>query len=48
MDLARVFTLQEQGYTRVVHQARVLSQVNQAMAEVEADQVAARLVFEFR
>lgn len=48
VDLARVFTLQAQGHTRVVHQARVLSQVNQAMAEVEADKVAARLVFEFR
>lgn len=48
VDLARVFTLQAHGHTRVVHQARVLSQVNQAMAEVEADKVAARLVFEFR
>lgn len=48
VDLARVFALQAQGRTRVVHQARVLSQVNQAMAEVEADMVAARLVFEFR
>lgn len=48
VDLARVFTLQAQGHTRVVHQARVLSQVNQAMAEVEADKVAGRLVFEFR
>lgn len=48
VDLARVFTLQAQGHTRVVHQARVLSQVNQAMAEVEDDKVAARLVFEFR
>jgi len=48
VDLARVFTLHAQGHTRVVHQARVLSQVNQAMAEVEADKVPARLVFEFR
>jgi alcohol dehydrogenase, propanol-preferring len=48
VDLARVFTLQELGHTRVVHQARVLSQINQAMADVEADKVAARLVFEFR
>jgi alcohol dehydrogenase, propanol-preferring len=48
VDLARVFTLQAQGHTRVVHQARVLSQVNEAIAEVEADKVEARLVFEFR
>jgi len=48
VDLAHVFALQALGETRVVHQARVLSQVNEAMAEVAADQAPARLVFEFR
>jgi propanol-preferring alcohol dehydrogenase len=48
VDLARTFALQADGHTRVIHQARALSQVNDAIAEVEADEVSARLVFEFR
>jgi hypothetical protein len=36
------------GQTKVIHQARALNRVNEAMAEVEADEVPARLVFEFR
>jgi alcohol dehydrogenase, propanol-preferring len=48
VDLGRVFALHAQGYTRVIHQARTLSQVNEAMADLEADKVPAKLVFEFR
>jgi alcohol dehydrogenase, propanol-preferring len=48
VDLARTFALHAAGRTRVVHQARSLTRVNEAIAEVEADQVQARLVFEFR
>jgi propanol-preferring alcohol dehydrogenase len=48
VDLQQVFRLHREGHTRVVHQARKLSQVNQAIVEVQADQVPARLVFEFR
>jgi propanol-preferring alcohol dehydrogenase len=48
VDLARTFALQAAGRTRVVHQARSLSRVNEAIAEIEADEVPARLVFEFR
>jgi alcohol dehydrogenase, propanol-preferring len=47
-DLAKTFALHAAGRTRVVHQARSLSRVNEAIAEVEADKVPARLVFEFR
>jgi propanol-preferring alcohol dehydrogenase len=48
VDLARTFALHAAGKTRVVHQARSLNRVNEAIAEVEADKVPARLVFEFR
>jgi propanol-preferring alcohol dehydrogenase len=48
VDLARTFALQAAGQTKVIHQARALTRVNEAMAEVEADEVPARLVFEFR
>jgi alcohol dehydrogenase, propanol-preferring len=48
VDLAHVFALHAMGETRVVHQARGLSQVNRAMADVVADRAPARLVFEFR
>jgi alcohol dehydrogenase, propanol-preferring len=47
-DLIDVLSLHAEGYTHVIHQARGLSQVNQAIAELEADTVPARLVFEFR
>lgn len=47
-DLADVFALHADGRTRVVHQARVLSQVNEALADIAADRVAAKLVFEMR
>lgn len=47
-DLARTFALHAAGRTQVIHQARRLAQVNQAIAEVEEDRVPARLVFEFR
>jgi propanol-preferring alcohol dehydrogenase len=47
-DLARTFALQAAGQTQVIHQARALADVNEAIAEVEADEVPARLVFEFR
>jgi alcohol dehydrogenase, propanol-preferring len=48
VDLARTFALHAAGHTRVIHQARALTRVNEAIAEVEADEVPARLVFEFR
>jgi alcohol dehydrogenase, propanol-preferring len=48
VDLTRVFALHALGETRVVHQARALSQVNGAIADVVADRAPARLVFEFR
>jgi propanol-preferring alcohol dehydrogenase len=48
VDLADVFALHAQGRTRVVHEARALSQVNEAFKELDTDNVAARLVFEFR
>jgi alcohol dehydrogenase, propanol-preferring len=48
VDLAHTFALHAQGHTRVVHQARALSQINEAIADVAADKVPAKLVFEFR
>jgi propanol-preferring alcohol dehydrogenase len=46
-DLAEVFDLHARGRTRVIAEGRKLEQVNDAMAEVLAGDVAARLVFEF-
>jgi propanol-preferring alcohol dehydrogenase len=46
-DLAEVFRLHALGRTRVIAEGRKLDEVNEAIAEVLAGQVDARLVFEF-
>jgi propanol-preferring alcohol dehydrogenase len=46
-DLAEVFRLHAQGRTRVIAEGRKLEQVNEAMSELLAGSIAARLVFEF-
>jgi propanol-preferring alcohol dehydrogenase len=46
LDLREVFELQAAGRTRVIREVRPLAQVNQAIADVEAGRVAARVVFE--
>lgn len=46
-DLVEVFALHAAGRTRVVSETRDLEDVNEAMAEVLAGTVPARLVFEF-
>ena len=46
-DLAEVFALHAAGRTRVIAEARKIDDVNEAMAEVLASKVPARLVFEF-
>jgi propanol-preferring alcohol dehydrogenase len=48
VDLAETFELHADGRTEVVRETRRLEQVNDAMAEVEAGQVEARLVFDLR
>jgi alcohol dehydrogenase, propanol-preferring len=48
VDLAETFELHADGRTKIVSEPRRLDQVNQAMAEVEAGQVEARLVFDLR
>ena len=45
-DLAEVFELHAAGRTRVVFETRRLDEVNEAMAEVLAGTVDARLVFD--
>jgi propanol-preferring alcohol dehydrogenase len=45
-DLREVFDLHAAGRTRVIRETRPLAEVNQAMADVEAGRVAARIVFE--
>ena len=45
-DLAEVFALHAAGRTRVVREARQLDEVNEAIADVEAGRVPARVVFE--
>ncbi|MRK02260.1 alcohol dehydrogenase AdhP [Aeromicrobium sp. S22] len=45
-DLAEVFDLHARGRTRVIAETRRLDQVNEAMAQVLAGEVSARLVFE--
>lgn len=45
-DLREVFELHEAGLTRVISERRALDQVNQAIADVEAGRVAARIVLE--
>lgn len=46
-DLAEVFALHAAGRTRVIAETRSLDDVNEAIAEVLAGQVPARLVFEY-
>jgi len=46
-DLAEVFRLHAQGRTRVIAEGRKLEQVNDAIDELLAGKIAARLVFEF-
>ena len=45
-DLREVFELHAAGKTTVIRETRPLSQVNEAIADVEAGRVAARIVFE--
>jgi len=45
-DLREVFELHAAGKTRVIRETRPLDEVNEAMADVEAGRVAARVVFE--
>src|SRR4051794_26888213 len=45
-DLREVFQLHAAGKTRVIREVRSLETVNESMAEVQAGQVAARIVFE--
>jgi propanol-preferring alcohol dehydrogenase len=45
-DLREVFELHAAGRTTVIRETRPLSQVNEAIADVEAGRVAARIVFE--
>ena len=44
-DLREVFELHAQGRTRVIRETRPLAEVNEAIADVEAGRVAARIVF---
>lgn len=46
-DLAEVFALHAAGHTRVIAESRSIEDVNDAIAEVLAGQVPARLVFDF-
>jgi propanol-preferring alcohol dehydrogenase len=45
-DLGEVFELHAAGKTRVIRETRPLDQVNEAIADVEAGRVAARIVLE--
>jgi propanol-preferring alcohol dehydrogenase len=45
-DLREVFELHAAGKTTVIRETRRLDQVNEAIADVEAGRVAARIVFE--
>jgi propanol-preferring alcohol dehydrogenase len=47
-DLAETFELHASGRTTVRKETRPLEQVNEAIAEVERGEVAARLVFDLR
>jgi len=46
MDLREVFELHAAGKTRVIRETRPLDQVNEAIADVEAGRVAARIVLQ--
>jgi propanol-preferring alcohol dehydrogenase len=48
LDLAEVFELHAAGKTRVVRTTRCLDEVNEAMKAVEAGDIDARVVFDFR
>ncbi len=48
VDLAETFELHADGRTQIVRDTRQLEQVNDAIGEVEAGQVEARLVFDLR
>lgn len=48
VDLAETFQLHAEGRTHIVRESRKLEQVNESIAAVEAGQVDARLVFDFR
>jgi propanol-preferring alcohol dehydrogenase len=45
-DLREVFDLHAAGRTRVIRETRPLAEVNEAIADLEAGRVAARIVFE--
>ena len=45
-DLREVFELHAAGLTRVISETRPLDQVNEAIADVEAGRVTARIVLE--
>ena len=45
-DLREVFELHGAGKTKVIRETRPLDQINEAIADVEAGRVAARIVFE--
>ena len=45
-DLREVFELHAAGLTRVISEVRPLDQVNEAIADVEAGRVTARVVLE--
>ena len=45
-DLREVFELHAAGRTRVIREERPLAEVNEAIADVEAGRVPARVVFE--
>ena len=45
-DLREVFELHAAGRTRVIREERSLAEVNEAIADVEAGRVPARVVFE--
>ena len=48
LDLAEVFELHAAGNTQVVRTTRQLDDVNEAMKAVEAGDIDARVVFDFR
>jgi propanol-preferring alcohol dehydrogenase len=48
VDLAETFELHADGRTEIVRETRHLEQVNEAMADIEAGRVEARLVFDLR
>lgn len=47
-DLADVFQLHRLGRTRVIREQRRLKEVNEAIEDILAGRVTARLVFDFR